>query len=869
MTRVDLPEGVKSTPMLEQYFHWKNEYPDCLLFFRMGDFYEMFFDDAEEASKILDIALTSRDPERAVPMAGVPYHSVAPYLEKLVRAGKKVAICEQMSEPDGRTLVERKVIRIVTPGTLIAEGTDADPRLAALSSHGPSVAVAFLHINSGRLEVGSFPRAIALSEIEAFNPGEILHDSRSEETALSSSLRGRLFVPRDPEHFFPKYATSWLKTFFSVPSLSVFGVQDGAREAGCACAVLRYLEETQFGAVRHVSSLTPLRDSSILFMDAATLGNLELLPCERRGGESGEIQSLYSVMNRCRSPMGRRLLREWLVRPLTDLEKLQRRRDAVSALVSDASRLDAIQNFLSGCRDIERSVVRLSFNSGGPRDLDALRDTLLVASEITELCRCPGVSPWCPETSALISLGEKLDAALGDDPPRNFAQGGIIREGFDAELDSLRAIRDHADEWLSDYIDRERRASGQPKLKAGYNRVYGYYLELGKSQSATLPDYYERRQTLVNSERYVTAELKEFEEKRLLGEQKILELEESLSKELVRDVLEQISAIQSFGRFLASIDVLCSFAQVARERRYVSPILNEGRDIRILGGRHPVVEAAFPDRVFVPNDVILETDRKRIVILTGPNMAGKSTYLRMTALLCLLAQVGSFIPAASAEIGVLDRIFTRIGARDELSRGNSTFMVEMMETAGILNTLSDRSLVILDEIGRGTSTYDGMSIAWAVLEYVHDVTACSPKVLFATHYHELTTLTERFPNMTNSCMEIRENGDGIEFLHRVIPGAADRSYGIEVARRAGLPKWILKRAYELLVALEKERTIPGMEESWKKKGEQGSQLSLFDSGVRGVLEEIAQIDPDSLTPFRALEILYDLNGKAKSVLEST
>ena len=865
---MSFPDGVKSTPMLEQYFRWKNEYPDCLLFFRMGDFYEMFFTDAEEASRILDIALTSRDPDRSVPMAGVPYHSVAPYLEKLVRAGKKVAICEQMSTPDGKTLVDRRVIRIVTPGTLLAEETDADPRLAALSGRGATLTVAFLHINSGRLETGTFPTAVALSEIDAFNPGEILYDSRVQAGDLPAALRGRLLVPRDPEHFSPRYATRWLKGFFGVPSLSVFGVRDASPETGCACAVLRYLEETQFGAVRHVSALTQFLDSSTLFMDSATLGNLELLPPEKSQESIDEPPSLFSVMNRCRTPMGKRLLREWLVRPLTDLDELQQRRDVVSLLFSDDARLGSLQSLLSACRDVERAIVRLSFNSGGPRDLGALRDTLLVSSDIASLCDCDVLRRRQPDMSELSILGRRLNDALEDELPRSLAQGRLVRNGYSAELDSLRSVNENAEAWLSEYLERERKTVGLPKLKAGYNRVFGYYLEIGKSLDARLPERFERRQTLVNCERYVTAELKEYESRRLQGEEMIRSLEDAIWKDLTGNALEHIAAVQQFGRFIASLDVLCSFAQVARERRYVCPVLTTGRDIRIKGGRHPVVEAAFSEDVFVPNDVTLETDGKRIVILTGPNMAGKSTYLRMAALLCLLAQVGSFIPAESAEIGVLDRIFTRIGARDELARGNSTFMVEMMETAGILNTLSDRSLVILDEIGRGTSTYDGMSIAWAVLEYVHDISGCAPKVLFATHYHELTALTDRFPNMTNACMDVRETEKGIEFLHRVVPGAADRSYGIEVARRAGLPKQVLKRAYELLVSLEKERAHPLPEKSPKKRGEQVNQLPLFDSGRSGILEEIAQIDPDTITPFRALEILYELNGKAKAALES-
>lgn len=845
------------TPMLEQYFTWKRAYPDCLLFFRMGDFYEMFFEDAREASRLLDIALTARDSEKKVPMAGVPHHSVEPYLERLVKAGRKVAICEQMTEPDGRTLVERRVVRLVTPGTYVPEDAKAEGRLAAISERDGRFPVALLSPGSGRLEAGTLDSIGAMGLLAAFSPMEILVPQPCPETLrtrIASSLPETCLISeKDRALFEPGAGEAWLCRKWNIPSLRAFGLDDGDPAAGAACAVLRYFEETQFGLSRHVMRLYPVSSGDVLRIDAQSQKNLELL-------ESGPA-SLFGVLNRCRTPMGKRTLREWILRPLLDLDAIRARQDAVEWLKDNAKIRARLTDSLQRCRDLERIIGRLSLNLGSPLDLAAIRESLSEVPALLELGRKGPLDVFLAEVPDLSGCLEDLVANLAENPNRSLKDGGVIRAGADPQLDEWRSLAGQAEGWLSDYMARERERTGIPNLRVGNNRVFGYYIEIPRSQLEKVPKDYIRRQTLVSAERFVTTELKEYEEKILKAAEEVQKRESFLYEALRERVLLHASEIQETGRAIARLDCLASLADVAWERRYVRPLVNGGERIRISGGRHPVVETTLGNDPYTPNSVDLDRCGKRMAILTGPNMAGKSTYLRMAALLVIMAQMGSFVPADSAEFGLVDRIFTRIGAHDELALGRSTFLVEMLETAQILNNLTDRSFVVLDEVGRGTSTYDGMSIAWAVLEYLHAREDCRPLVLFATHFHELTVLGGRFPEIANLSMAVEETAAGIRFLHRVRPGPADRSYGIEVARLAGIPDSVVLRAQSILESFEKKPKpdLPEREAERRTKG----QLSLFPSAAEALLDEIAALDLDRLSPLESLQLLYRLRDRCR------
>jgi DNA mismatch repair protein MutS len=850
------------TPMLEQYFTWKRAYPDCLLFFRMGDFYEMFFEDAREASRLLDIALTARDSEKKIPMAGVPHHAVEPYLDKLVKAGRKVAICEQLTEPDGRTLVERRVVRLVTPGTYVPEDARGEGRLAAVSEREGRYSLALLHPGSGQLEAGTLDSIGAMGLLAAFSPMEVLVPQPCPEKLrhlLGQFLPETCLVSeKDRSLFEPKAGEAWLCRRWEIPSLRTFGLDDGDPAAGPGCAILRYFEETQFGLSRHVLRLHPLAGGSNLRIDAQSQKNLELL--------DSDSASLYGVLNRCRTPMGKRLLREWVLRPLLDLVMIRGRQDAVGFLKDSPTDRTNLLEGLQRCRDIERSIGRLSLNLGSPHDLAAIRDTLTEMPTLVDLGRGGPLEPFLSEAPDLSSCLDGLKERLSDNPPRNLKDGGVIRKGADPELDEWRSMAGEAEEWLNAYMCRERARTGIPNLKVGNNRVFGYFIEIPRSQLEKAPTDYTRRQTLVSAERFVTPELKSYEEKILKASEEAQHRESLLYEALRERVLSHAADIQKTGQVLARLDCLASLADVAWERRYERPVVNDGERIRISGGRHPVVETTLGNAPYTPNSVELDRNGKRMAILTGPNMAGKSTYLRMSALLVIMAQMGGFVPAEAAEIGLVDRIFTRIGAHDELALGRSTFLVEMLETAQILNNLTERSFVVLDEVGRGTSTYDGMSIAWAVLEHLHARVDCRPLVLFATHFHELTELGGRFPEIMNLSMAVEETSTGVRFLHRVKPGPADRSYGIEVARLAGIPEPVILRAQFLLEGFEKRPKGDTPAVPTEMEAEKGRvQLNLFPSGQEALLDEIAALEPDRLSPLAALETLYRLAERSREV----
>ncbi len=860
MVRV-IPEDVKMTPMLEQYCYWKERYPECLLFFRMGDFFEMFFDDAETASRILDITLTARDPEKKIPMAGVPFHAAENYLSRLVEAGYRVAICDQVEEPEGKKLVDRQVIRVVTPGTYASSDGRSDGRLGALAPRGNLMAFALLVPCTGDFEAGVLPHREALGLLRSFEPGDVLCPA-SEEEALGASLDPQLakrLIPRDKGEFDPRRGEVYLAKSFGVASLEGFGFSRGDLSLGCAAGALRYLEETQFSLPPHIRGIRPYQPKTFLYLDGTTRKNLELF--------HGEGETLFSVLNRCKNPMGRRTLREWILRPLRDDERILERQDRVAFVVNNPAFSQKAGALFAECQDVERALGRLSLGVGTPRDLGALRHTLNVLPSLIKLGENTPFEGFFPGSPELLELGELLSRGLERDLPVSWKTGEVIRTGFDEELDRCRRAQHKGEVWLQEYLTRERERTGIRTLKIGSNKVFGYYLEMSRSGSVSVPPEYVRRQTLVSAERYITEELKEFEETLLLSESQGEQRERTLYRELCCRAMERAEDLQRMARGIAEADVLRSLGEVAWERKYVRPLLSSEEILEVIQGRHPVVEVSLESRPFVPNDLVLSREGRRIAIVTGPNMAGKSTYLRMGALLILMAHMGSFVPAASARIPLTDRIFTRIGARDELDRGNSTFMVEMLETANILHNLTSRSFVVLDEIGRGTSTYDGMSIAWAILEYLAR-SEHPARVLFATHYHELTRLGEEYPEIRNLSMAAEEVQGGITFLHRVVPYPANRSYGIEVARLAGIPEAVLRRSQELLERFERDQPPEGLPGDPLSKREEPAQKKLFPHAEgQAILDELALLNPDGMTPLKALEMLYILKKRSLQVLK--
>ncbi|MBQ7543314.1 MAG: DNA mismatch repair protein MutS [Synergistaceae bacterium] len=853
MTRKTIPDDIKITPWLEQYKAFKEQFPDSLLLFRMGDFYEMFFDDARQASGALNIALTARDPEKKIPMAGIPHHALNSYLSRLIKAGYRAAICEQIGEPSSKGLVERRVIRVVTPGTYLPEDSARDSaHLAAVWPFKGRVAMALLHVDTGTLEAGTLSERDASAMLSAFTPGEVLYPSNLKN--LPAFLDGYNLQPVSPENFKTENSAGRLKAALHTQKLSGFGIDERDPCVGPAWATLEYLSATQFSSLDNVLRLSPLIVRDRMSLDASAQRNLELIP-----ETAGDSVSLFTCLDKNRTPMGRRTLKDWILRPMMDIKAIQRRQKAIGVLVDAAGECARLLDTLAGTRDVERSLSRLSLGNFNPQDLGAVRDTLRLIPDILSINAdepLRGIIASLPDLSELSSY---LESALNDSLPRALGAGQVIRAGFDSSLDELRNEAENGEQWLTDYVEKERMATATPKLKAGYTNAFGYYLETGKGGLTIQPEYFKQTQTLVNARRYTTPELKAFELRMQDSGAEISRVEAELYQQVVAHVLKYSPQLQMTGRVLGILDCCASFAGVSRERGYSCPEVNASDMIEIRGGRHPVIETEQRDAGFVPNDVTLGGDG-RIIILTGPNMAGKSTWLRMTALIAIMAQAGLWIPAESAKIGLVDRVFTRIGARDDLVRGSSTFMVEMLETANILNNVTDRSLVVLDEVGRGTATWDGMSIAWAVLEYLQG--AANARVMFATHYHELTCLEDRLDGVRNYSMKVAEGADGILFLHQVERGAAGRSYGIEVARLAGVPDMVLRRAFELLEVFEhggiEAREIPApLPQNALKR-----QIMLFSPEEDAVLEELRQLDTDNITPKEALKILDELVKKA-------
>ncbi|MGD8935858.1 MAG: DNA mismatch repair protein MutS [Thiogranum sp.] len=852
-----LPSSSKHTPMMQQYLGIKAEHPDILVFYRMGDFYELFYDDARRAAELMDITLTSRGQSAGepIPMAGVPVHAVDQYLARLVRLGESVAICEQIGDPAAaKGPVERKVVRILTPGTLTDESLLEERRdnlLVSLNHDDEGYyGIASLDLSAGRFVVQEFSGAEALlGELERLQPAELLI---SESLTLPDHLPVSAALRRlPPWHFDTEAAARQLNEQFGTRDLSGFGCQDQPVAVGAAGALLQYVKDTQRAALPHLRGLRTEQQHEGVMLDAATRRNLEL-----DQAQSGHKQhSLAAVLDKCVTAMGSRMLRRWLHRPLRTRPVVAKRHQCLESLLQ-ARLFEALREQLRGGCDLERILSRVALRSARPRDLTALRETLARLPEIQALLRSDS-DPLLSELSGRIlehpRVVKLLRRALPDIPAAIIRDGGVIATGYDAELDDLRALSEHSDQILLDMEATERQRSGIANLKIRYNRVHGYYIEVSRSRSEQVPDDYQRRQTLKGAERFITPALKQHEDKVLSARSKALEREKALYAALLEQLLEQIQPLSECAEALAELDALCTLAERADTLGWSRPQLSDEPGVDIAGGRHPVIEQVN-EEPFVPNDVRLD-DERRLLIITGPNMGGKSTYMRQTALIALLACMGSFVPADRARIGPLDRIFTRIGASDDLASGRSTFMVEMTETANILNNASANSLVLMDEIGRGTSTYDGLALAWAVARELGRLGAFT---LFATHYFELTDLPEEIASAANIHLDAVEHGDQIVFLHAVKDGPANRSYGIQVAALAGVPEAVLKEGRERLRELENGCLHHAPQADLPQR-----QIDLFNSHEDHPLVEAFQgIDPDNLSPRQALELLYTLKTLA-------
>ena len=845
-----LPGIDVSTPLMQQYREIKGRHRDAILLFRMGDFYEMFEDDAEVAARTLGLTLTSRNNGGAseVPLAGVPVKAASVYIKRLVERGFRVAICEQVEDPKlAKGIVRREVIEVVTPGAVMSDDLLEERRntfLVALASDGTRTGLAAADLSTGEFVLESGPAPALEAALQRYNPSEVI----VPEGAAALAPPGVLVTRRERWEFDPALAGEDLARRFELASLDGLGLgPEDTLAVGAAGALLRYLTELQPGGVPQLCRPVARRTEGQLHVDAMTRRNLELVEPLRPGGEDA---TLLAVVDRTMTPMGARLLRAWLLAPLTDPAAIATRLNAVAALVADEPRRASIREALDGVRDLERLGARAAARRATPRDLGALRTSLErlppLAAAIADLYDLGAGFDLLPDLAA------GLAAALVDRPPAALGDGDVIRPGHTPALDELRALRDGGRAYIAALQARERARTGIGSLKVGYNKVFGYYIEVTRANRDAVPADYERRQTLSGAERYVTPELKAYEAKVLGAEEEIAALEEHVFVQL-RDVAGRaIRRIQDTAARVAAADVLASLAEVAARSGYTRPEVVDGFALDIEAGRHPVVERVMPREAFIPNDLHLDAERQ-IMIVTGPNMAGKSTVLRQAALLVILAQAGSFVPARSARIGVVDRLFTRVGASDDLARGQSTFLVEMSETASILHNATRRSLVLLDEIGRGTSTYDGVAIAWAVAEHLHERIGC--KAVFATHYHELTQLAERYPRIVNFNVAVHESGDDVIFLHRLRPGGADRSYGIHVGRLAGLPAEVLDRARAVLRSLEAGHRVASTPSP-------ADQLALFAPAENPVLAELRALDLDGLTPREALARLADLQRRA-------
>lgn len=862
------------TPMKRQYMEIKEQYQDCLLFFRLGDFYEMFYDDAVTASRELDLALTTRDrtvenPEERTPMCGVPYHAAETYIAKLIAKGYKVAICEQMEDPAlAKGLVKRDVIRIITPGTVTESSMLEENRsnyICAVALRGKRSGAAFCDISTGEMCCADFENdgvSHILNELGRFAPKEALLCPEAEKNAeITEFIIEKLgaMTETGAGRFDEAGAEERLLRQFGWKDLEEAGLQEADNAVRAAGALLKYIDETQKFDISHVRNLEVFSGGRYMEMDWATRRSLELTEALRSGEKRG---SLLWVLDRTKTPMGSRLLRAWVERPLLSVVSIRRRLAAVNELAGSSVRRGELIMALKGISDMQRLVGRCVYGTAGGRDLRSLAVCAAALPGIKSMLTAFSAAMLTDiaAVDALEDIRQRIDAAICDDPPFSVREGGIIREGFSQELDNLRNIRDNGARMVRELEERERQRTGIKKLKVGYNKVFGYYIDVPRSAGeGSIPEDYIRKQTLVSNERYFTQELKELENTLLNSRERINELEYGFFAEVRDAVAGQVARVQAAADAVAQLDVLCSLAEVAVRNGYTMPEVDNSGVISITDGRHPVVEQTLKDVLFVPNDTFLSTGEDRVAIVTGPNMAGKSTYMRQTALITLMAQMGSFVPARSASIGVVDRVFTRIGASDDLASGKSTFMVEMNEMANILKYATSSSLLILDEIGRGTSTFDGMAIARAVLEFCADRRRLGAKTMFATHYHELSALEGEIGGVRNYSISARKQGGTLVFLRKIVRGAADDSYGIEVAKLAGLPDAIINRAKGYLKEFEAGGTavLPA-------PGEPDDQISFEDVGTDEVRKILEATDVNSMTPIEALNLLCQLKETARA-----
>jgi DNA mismatch repair protein MutS len=875
---------------MRQHAAIKKEHPTALLFFRVGDFYELFFDDAVTAARELQITLTSRQKVEgvAIPMCGVPYHAAENYISKLIRKGYKVAICDQVEDPKlAKKLVRREVTRVVTPGTAADSQLSSEENnfLAAVARQGEIVGFAALDLSTGEFRATEFTGADAdrrvYEELQTLRPRELLFASslplfaRVQTTAAAlpgaapaqpapaEIMPGLRWAetPLDDWTFAPDYAIPLLENHFGVMSLEGFGLAQRQAAACSAGAILHYVRQTQRGTLDHVDRIGYYERQNCLILDAVTVRNLELI--EPLFAGSGDSVTLFRAMDNTVTPMGKRLLRAWMLRPLNDREEIIARLDAVEAGVRDTIAREELRRSMEGILDIERLLSRVTLETANPRDMLALASSFARLPNVRQCLAklsAPRLAHLHSTLDELVNLRERMERTIVPEPPLTLNDGGVIASGIDPQLDELRDISRNSKQYIAQIEQRERERTGIGSLKVKFNNVFGFYIEISKANLHLAPADYERKQTLVNAERFTTPELKEYETKVLDAEEKIVEIERRLFGELRAAIAAEARRVRATALAVAEVDVLASLAHLAAVRDYCRPHFDDSGDLEIQGGRHPVIEqpelTGSNDR-FVPNDLYLDASSHTLLLITGPNMGGKSTYLRQTALIVLMAQMGSFVPARSARLGIVDRIFTRIGASDNLARGRSTFMVEMTETAAILNTATDRSLILLDEIGRGTATYDGLAIAWAVVEFLQKHTKA--KTLFATHYHELTDLETLLPSVRNYHVSVRETGGNVIFLRKVEPGAADKSYGIEVAKLAGLPNEVITRARQVLVEHETAEHRATEELTTSDKSQGGPvQLTIFTPVSNLVLDRLRDADLDSLSPREALNLLYEL-----------
>ncbi len=876
------------TPLMKQYREIKRQHVDAILLFRMGDFYEMFDQDAVTASKILEITLTARNKSKGIetPLCGFPYHAADSYIAKLIRRGFKVAVCEQVEDPKlAKGIVKREVIRVVTPGTVLDSNLlDAKDNnyLAALYPAKQGTGLSFLDISTGDFYLAEVQGAGSTAELDTllsrFSPREIVMPKNyAPDEELSALLRQYTQAVNtfDDWTFDRETAYRTLLGHFKTASLDGFDISGMKLGISAAGAVLRYIEDTQKTSLINIRRIKPFRTHEHMMLDASCQRNLELVKNMYDGSTRG---TLLSVVDFTVTSMGGRKLREWLLNPLMDAAEIERRLDAVAELKEGHQLRDSLRGALNAVYDLERLISRVSLGAANARDLLALKESFTALPKVRSLISGAQskliyaiVSDW----DDLRDVHQQIDGAISDDPPYTLREGRLIKKGHNADLDELRSISREGKGWIAGIEQRERERTGISSLKVSYNKVFGYYIEVTKSNLANVPQDFIRKQTLTSAERFITPELKEYEEKVLGAEEKILAMEYRLFQEIREKVSTQTVRIQDMARRLAILDAVGSLAEAAVKNNYARPVIRDDDTLRIVEGRHPVIEQLSTDERFIPNDTLLDCEENQIIILTGPNMAGKSTYMRQVALITLMAQMGGFVPAREARVGLVDRIFTRVGASDFIARGQSTFMVEMNESANILNNATDKSLIILDEIGRGTSTFDGISIAWAVAEYIHE--SLRSRTLFATHYHELTELALTLSRVKNYTVAIKEWNDQIIFLRRVVEGGADKSYGIQVARLAGLPQTVIQRAKEVLANLEKAEfdelgePVAAHQEQHESRRRDGTgeteelaepQLGLYASEAGRLFKELRDMNLDTMTPLDALNALHQLKKKA-------